>query len=81
MDRTSAKHDNALEDLMKFAFDRSWRFVERDPFLAHNPRALLRDRLRDHLELSLRKGGRDLLHLANNAIWTLRTELGRPSGL
>ena len=73
--------DPGSENLVGVAFDKSWRFVERDPFLAHNPRALLRDRLRSHLEISMRNGERDLLSLANGAICRLRAELGSPSGL
>jgi hypothetical protein len=81
MDWTPREHDNAAETLMNVAFEKSWCFVEKDPFLAHNPKGLLRDRLRVHLEISMRKGEQDLLHLANGAIWHLRTELGRPSGV
>ena len=81
MDCTSPEQDKAVETLMSVAFEKSWRFVDKDPFLAHNPKGLLRDRLRAHLEISMRKGEQDLLHLANEAIWLLRTELGRPSGL
>lgn len=73
-------NDPRSEDLVSVAFDKSWRFVEKDPFLAHNPKALLRDRLRGHLELSIRNGEQSLLSLANSAIGKLRTELGSPSG-
>ncbi|WP_454634839.1 PAS domain-containing protein [Bradyrhizobium cenepequi] len=73
--------DDESENLIGTAFEKSWRFVDKDPFLAHNPKPLLRDRLRVHLELSLRNGERDLFHLANNAISNLRTELGRCSRL
>jgi hypothetical protein len=62
--------------LVSVAFDKSWRFVEKDPFLAHNPRAILRDRLRTHLEVAMRNGEQDLLSLANGAISRLRSELG-----
>lgn len=68
------------DNLVGVAFDKSWRFVEKDPFLAHNPKPLPRDRLRSHLELSMRNGEHDLLSLANSAICKLRAELGSPSG-
>jgi hypothetical protein len=72
--------NNPSENLVSVAFDKSWRFVENDPFLAHNPKALLRNRLRSHLELSMRNGEQDVLDIANSAICKLRTELGRSSG-
>jgi hypothetical protein len=78
MDWTSPEQASAAANLMSVAFEKSWRFIEKDPFLAHNPQGLLRDRLRAHLEISMREGEQDLLHLANGAIWNLRTELGRP---
>ncbi|WFU14695.1 hypothetical protein [Bradyrhizobium sp. CB3481] len=77
MDKTSPERHQASNSLVSAAFEKSWRFVETDPLLVHNAKELLRDRLRANLELSLRNGERDILHLANRAIWKLRTELGR----
>jgi hypothetical protein len=68
------------ENLLSIAFDKSWRFVDKDPFRAHNPKALLRDRLWNHLELSMQNGEQDLLSLANSAIGKLQSELGTTSG-
>jgi hypothetical protein len=73
-------NDPRFNTLVNVAFDKSWRFVEKDPFLAHNPKAMLRDRLRTHLEISMRNGEQDLLSLANTAIGKLRAEFGTPSG-
>lgn len=79
MDHTSsARHQASEDDLVSAAFEKSWRFVETDPLLVHNAKELLRDRLRANLELSLRNGEQDILHIANSAIWKLSTELGRP---
>lgn len=68
-----------LDGLLGVAFDKSWRFVARDPFLAHHPQELLRSRLQTLLETSVNKGERDLLRLANGAIWTLRKEFEKRS--
>jgi len=57
---------------MSVAFEKSWRFVEKDSFIVHNPKGLLRDRLQVYLEISMRKGEQDLMHLANGTIWNLR---------
>ena len=73
----SIRDDNSEpEALVATAFDRSWRFVEKDPFLVHHPKALLRERLLTYLEISTNAGERDLFRLANNAISKLREELG-----
>lgn len=77
MDQTSSQQKQTLDALVSVAFEKSWRFVEKDPFLAHNAEALLRARLRLHLERSSKIGEKNVLHLANDAIWNLRTELGR----
>ncbi|WP_061849646.1 hypothetical protein [Bradyrhizobium sp. DOA1] len=77
MDQTSSPQKQILDALVSVAFEKSWRFVEKDPFLTHNAEALLRARLRLHLERSLKMGEKNVLQLANNAIWNLRTELGR----
>lgn len=81
MDHASPKQEQTLETLVRVAFEKSWRFVEKDPFLTHNAEALLRARLQVHLERSLRTGEQNVLDLANKAIWNLRTELGRRPGL
>ncbi|MCP3441357.1 hypothetical protein [Bradyrhizobium sp. CCGUVB14] len=81
MDHTSPKPEHTLDTLVSAAFEKSWRFVEKDPFLTHNAEALLRARLRAHLERSLRTGEKNVFDLANNAICSLRTELGRWPGL
>ncbi|GLR89999.1 hypothetical protein [Bradyrhizobium iriomotense] len=80
MDHPSPQQQHAFDVLVSVAFEKSWRFVEKDPFLTHNAEALLRARLRVHLERSLETGEKNVLHLANNAIWNLRTELGRQPG-
>lgn len=77
MDHASLKQEQTFETLVSVAFEKSWRFIEKDPFLIHNAEALLRTRLRAHLERSLRTGEKNVLHMANKAIWNLRTELGR----
>jgi hypothetical protein len=77
--RTSIEVDGnrAVERLVTAAFDRAWRFVEKDPLLAHNSAPWLCHRLRAHLEAATQQGERDLLTLANGAIWRLRDEMGR----
>ncbi|KRR07914.1 hypothetical protein CQ12_25270 [Bradyrhizobium jicamae] len=81
MEQTSPERRQASDSLVSTAFDKSWRFVETDPLLEHNTKELLRSRLRAYLELSLRNGEQDILHLANSAIWKLRIELGQRSDL
>ncbi len=73
-------NDPGSDALVNVAFEKSWRFVENDPLLAHNPKAMLRNRLWIHLEVSLQNGEQDLLALANAAIGKLRAELGTTSG-
>lgn len=74
-ERAEQDRGTSLDILLTVAFDKSWRFVEKDPFLAHNPKSLLRSRLQTFLEISVGNGERDLLRLANGAIWKLRREL------
>jgi hypothetical protein len=74
---TPPEHDSAAENLMSVAFEKSWRFIEKDSFIAHNPKGLLRDRLQVYLEIPMRKGQQELMHLANGAIWNRRAGLGR----
>jgi hypothetical protein len=59
-----ADDDRAVETFAGVAFERAWRFVERDPFLVHNSEQVLRNRLRVHLVTATREGERDLLSLA-----------------
>ena len=74
---TSSADVSRHENLVSIAFDKAWRFIEKDPFLAHNSEALLRARLRTHLELLVKNGNDDILDLANKAISNLRAELSR----
>ena len=64
------------EALLQIALDRSWGFIDKDPFLAHNSKPFLRDQLKMHLEQAVRDGERDLLTIANNAINRLRADFG-----
>ncbi|MGY4319594.1 hypothetical protein [Bradyrhizobium sp. JR3.5] len=75
MDQTLSEQVQALEALVSVAFDKAWRFVEKDPFLAHNLKTVLHSRLRAFLERSVRNGERNTVHLANEAIRNLRAEL------
>ncbi|WP_245508963.1 hypothetical protein [Bradyrhizobium nanningense] len=72
--RAVRDHESRQDGLLDIAFEKSWKFVDKDPFLAHSPRGLLRARLQTLLEVSASKGERDLLRLANGAIWKLRDE-------
>lgn len=81
MDQALSEHVQAPEALVIVAFDMAWRFVEKDPFLAHNLKTVLHSRLRAFLECSIRNGERNTLHLANEAIRNLRAELApSPAG-
>ncbi|MCA6101089.1 hypothetical protein [Bradyrhizobium australafricanum] len=75
MTQISSEQVQAPEVLISTAFDKAWRFVEKDPLLAHNHKAVLHSRLRASLECSIRNGERNALHLANEAIRNLRAEL------
>ncbi|MGY2804021.1 hypothetical protein [Bradyrhizobium sp. USDA 4506] len=75
MDQISSEQVQEPEVLVSVAFDKAWRFVEKDPLLAHNLRTVLHSRLRAFLECSIRSGERNTLHLANEAIRNLRAEL------
>lgn len=75
MDKALSEQVQAPEALLIDAFDKAWRFVETDPFLAHNRKTVLHSRLRTFLECSIRNGERNVLHLANEAIRHLRAEL------
>ncbi|WP_082908038.1 MULTISPECIES: hypothetical protein [Bradyrhizobium] len=80
MDDIVPERNRTSEPLLSAAFEKSWRFVEKDPFLTHNARDVLRARLRAHLERSSRSGEQNPFQLANSAIWNLRNELGRRPG-
>ncbi|MBR1163093.1 hypothetical protein [Bradyrhizobium elkanii] len=75
MDQISSEQMQAPEVLVSVAFDKAWRFVEKDPLLAHHHKTVLHSRLRASLESSIRNGERNTLHLANEAIRKLRAEL------
>ncbi|MCC8954635.1 hypothetical protein H8B02_14650 [Bradyrhizobium sp. Pear77] len=74
MDQISSEQVQTPEVLVA-AFDKAWRFVEKDPLLAHNHKTVLHTRLRASLQCSIRNGERNALHLANEAIRNLRAEL------
>ncbi|SFQ05736.1 hypothetical protein SAMN05216330_11467 [Bradyrhizobium sp. Ghvi] len=65
--------------IVSVAFDKAWRFVEKDPLLAHNRKTILHSRLCTFLESSIKRGERNTLNLANEAIRNLRAELARPA--
>ncbi len=69
-----AENSVGSDALLELAFDKSWRFIDKDPFLAHISRSLLRDQLKKHLEQLFRKGEQELLSLANSAINRIRAE-------
>ncbi|WP_342723691.1 hypothetical protein AAFG07_31875 [Bradyrhizobium sp. B097] len=75
MDQVLSEQVQAPEALVSVAFDKAWRFIEKDPILAHNLKTVLHSRLRGFLECSIRNGERNTLHLANEAIRNLRAEL------
>jgi uncharacterized protein YlxP (DUF503 family) len=65
----------AQQHLVELAFDKAWRFVKHDPFLAHNPASVLRERLQVHLANLAKIGAHDLFELANLGIGRVRSEL------
>lgn len=44
------------DNIVTVAFNKAWRFIENDPFLAHNSELVLRDRLPAHLEILIKVG-------------------------
>lgn len=44
------------DNIVTVAFNKAWRFIENDPFLAHNSELVLRNRLRAHLEILIKVG-------------------------
>ncbi|MEZ2143380.1 hypothetical protein AAE026_13945 [Bradyrhizobium sp. DN5] len=75
MDQFLSEQVQAPDAIVSVAFDKAWRFVEKDPLLAHNLKTVLHSRLRTFLECSIRNGERNTLNLANEAIRNLRAEL------
>ncbi|PWE77209.1 hypothetical protein XF30_10950 [Bradyrhizobium sp. SUTN9-2] len=75
MDQFSSDQVPVPDAVVTVAFDKAWGFVEKDPLLAHNLKAVLHSRLRTYLECSIRNGERNTLNLANEAIRNLRAEL------
>ena len=75
MDQFLSEQVQAPDAIVSVAFDKAWRFVEKDPLLAHNLKTVLHTRLRTFLECSIRNGERNALNLANEAIRNLRAEL------
>ncbi|WP_271518845.1 hypothetical protein [Bradyrhizobium sp. CCBAU 53380] len=75
MDQVFRDHVQVPDAVVSVAFDKAWGFVEKDPLLAHNLKAVLHSRLRAHLECSIKSGERNTLNLANEAIRNLRAEL------
>ncbi|WP_027577626.1 hypothetical protein [Bradyrhizobium sp. WSM1743] len=75
MDQFLLEQVQTTDAIVSVAFDKAWRFVEKDPLLAHNPKTVLHSRLHTFLESSIRKGERNTLNLANDAIRSLRAEL------
>jgi hypothetical protein len=69
-----ANLDPDLAGLVDAAFDKSWRFVNTDPELAHRDRDEMRARLAKNLARLARDGERDVWRLANGAIGQLRRE-------
>jgi hypothetical protein len=71
-------NNNALDaetaDLVSAAFAKSWQFVRTDPELGHDDTDAMRIRLSRHLESLAKYGERDLMRLANGAIFKLRSE-------
>ncbi|NEU94263.1 hypothetical protein [Bradyrhizobium uaiense] len=79
MDQVISGQVQTPEAIVSIAFEKAWRFVEKDPVLAHHLKTFLHHRLRALLECSIRTGERNTLHLANEAIRNLRAELASPS--
>ena len=63
------------EELVRAAFEKSWRFVSSDPVLAQGDVEDLRTRLSTRLQRLAQNGERDVWRLANGAIGELRREL------
>lgn len=80
MDQIFSEQVQVPDAVVSVAFDKAWSFVEKDPLLAHNLKAVLHSRLRTYLECSIRNGERNALNLANEAIRNLRTELAPSTG-
>ncbi|MDA9476847.1 hypothetical protein XI03_20585 [Bradyrhizobium sp. CCBAU 65884] len=78
MDQFLPEQVQVPDAIVSVAFDKAWRFVEKDPLLAHNLKTVLHSRLRTVLECSIRNGERNTLNLANEAIRNLRAELAPP---
>ncbi|MGY3238375.1 hypothetical protein ACVWZ4_000993 [Bradyrhizobium sp. USDA 4472] len=79
MDQIFSQHAQVPDAVVSAALDKAWSFVETDPLLAHNLRAVLYSRLRTYLECSVKNGERNTLNLANDAIRNLRAELAPSS--
>ncbi|MDA9503807.1 hypothetical protein XI09_03040 [Bradyrhizobium sp. CCBAU 11386] len=79
MDQFLSEQVQVRDAIVSVAFDKAWRFVEKDPLLAHNLKTVLHSRLRTFLECSIRNGERNTLTLANEAIRKLRAELAPSS--
>ncbi|MBB4365360.1 hypothetical protein GGD65_006426 [Bradyrhizobium sp. CIR18] len=75
MDQLLSEQVQMQDAIVSVALDKAWRFVEKDPLLAHNRKTVLHSRLCTFLESSIRKGERNTLNLANEAIRSLRAEL------
>ncbi|MBB4380285.1 hypothetical protein [Bradyrhizobium sp. SBR1B] len=75
MDQFVSQNVQVSDSVVSAAFDKAWSFVETDPLLAHNLKAVLHSRLRTYLEFSIKNGERNTLNLANEAIRNLRAEL------
>jgi hypothetical protein len=71
--------DPELADLIRAAFDKSWRFVKTDPELAHADTDQKRTQLSRHLTHLAQSRERDLWRLANKAIGGLRRERTQPN--
>jgi hypothetical protein len=63
-----------VRKLASEAFNRCWRFIEQDPFLAGADRQGLQDQLAQLILLVMRGGERNLIVIANRAIGTLRQQ-------
>jgi len=53
-------------------FNRSWRFIERDPVLAGEEHQRMQDKLAELILVLMSSGERDRVVIANRAIATLR---------
>jgi hypothetical protein len=50
MDQIFSEQVQVPDAVVSVAFDKAWSFVEKDPLLAHNLKAVLHSRLRTYLE-------------------------------